>query len=672
MPLLKVVKLPTQEENLALTNTLLVHPDEFRNKNGYLQLTGKDVVYASTVSKIIDKGTIGISGPLRSKHKLAITPPDVINVEEYQVIKNNIDIIVIHISCRVKPKFFISVHEDEIKDLIKKKMKSHFFHDNQMLLLEIPDNKENHYVLNILSVDEGYITDKTTIELVSKETYLNVVTNKLLKRDLFKDDYNFEEIGIGGLDGELVNIFRRALSTRAYSPSIIQKLGIKHVKGILLYGPPGTGKTLIARKIGGLISKREPVVINGPEILNKYVGQSEENIRTVFKAAEEDFAKNGDDADLHIIIFDEIDAICKSRGKGGSSSNATDSIVNQLLTKIDGFNILNNIFLIAMTNRKDLLDPALLRAGRIEVHIEIKLPDRLGREQIFRIHTNQMQINHMLDKSVDIPKLATLTENYSGAEIEAVVKNASSSALHDLLSSAKENINDEDVHVTMNYFLKAVDEIIPIFGNVNKAIDSLLPTNFVMLNTRYESDMKDIASLIHNKQRLKTILLHGENGSGKTSMAATIAHESKVKYTKFIRAIDMLSMDEYEKAHHISNIIYDAYISSESLIVIDDVEILINYANLDHSLSFSNRLYQTLMTILKTSPNNKNNRLTIVVTSVDKRLSDTISNVFDKCVCLKKLKGDDIKLLLPKLKMNEVTRYNENDENGLTIKQILT
>src|SRR5690606_5658909 len=133
--------------------------------------------------------------------------------------------------------------------------------------------------------------------------------------------------------------------------------------------------TLIARSIGAMLTDKEPKVVNGPEILNKYVGQSEENIRKLFEDAIKDQEDNGDKSGLHIIIFDEIDAICKQRGTQNSGTGVHDTVVNQLLSMIDGVNSLNNVLVIGMTNRKDLIDSALLRSGRLEVHIEIGLPD---------------------------------------------------------------------------------------------------------------------------------------------------------------------------------------------------------------------------------------------------------------------------------------------------------
>ena len=150
---------------------------------------------------------------------------------------------------------------------------------------------------------------------------------------------------------------------------------------MLLYGPPGTGKTLIARQIAKALNCETPKIINGPEIFDKYVGESEKKVRELFAEAEADQEQYGDESNLHIIILDEIDAICKQRGSAGSASTGvSDTVVNQLLSKIDGVNALNNILLIGMTNRKDMIDEAVLRPGRLELHIEISLPDERGRE----------------------------------------------------------------------------------------------------------------------------------------------------------------------------------------------------------------------------------------------------------------------------------------------------
>ena len=230
---------------------------------------------------------------------------------------------------------------------------------------------------------------------------------------LFKQkEFNFEKLGIGGLDSQFEKIFRRAFASRIFPPAMLDRLGIHHVKGVLLYGPPGTGKTLIARQIGKMLNGKEPKIVNGPEVFSRYVGASEEKIRELFKEAEEEYNRLGDDSELHVIIFDEIDAICKQRGTVTSGSGVHDTVVNQLLTKIDGVDALNNILLIGMTNRKDMLDEALLRPGRLEVQVEIGLPDDRGRLQILQIHTTKMSQNSFLSEDVDLYELARRTKNF--------------------------------------------------------------------------------------------------------------------------------------------------------------------------------------------------------------------------------------------------------------------
>mmetsp|Transcript_17905 Transcript_17905/g.12865 ORF Transcript_17905/g.12865 Transcript_17905/m.12865 type:complete len:151 (+) Transcript_17905:746-1198(+) len=149
---------------------------------------------------------------------------------------------------------------------------------------------------------------------------------------------------------------------------------------MLLYGPPGTGKTLIARQIAKALDCNEPKIVHGPEIFDKYVGGSEKKIRELFEPAEKDMKTLGDESKLHIIIFDEIDAICRQRGSSGSGgTGVNETVVNQLLSKLDGVDSLNNILVIGMTNRKDMIDEAMLRPGRLEIHLEIGLPDEKGR-----------------------------------------------------------------------------------------------------------------------------------------------------------------------------------------------------------------------------------------------------------------------------------------------------
>jgi len=176
-----------------------------------------------------------------------------------------------------------------------------------------------------------------------------------------------------GLDKQFRTIFQRAFTSRLYPPDAIKSLGVKHVKGVLLYGPPGTGKTLIARNISKMLTNREPQVVNGLEIFSNFVDDAQANIRKLFADAIEEQKEKGNESSLHVIIFDEIDAIYRQKGTVTSGTSIHDTVVNQLLSMINGVNALNNILVIGITNRKDMLDDALLESGRLEVHIKTVL-----------------------------------------------------------------------------------------------------------------------------------------------------------------------------------------------------------------------------------------------------------------------------------------------------------
>lgn len=169
----------------------------------------------------------------------------------------------------------------------------------------------------------------------------------------------------------------------------------------------------------------------------------------------------GPNSGLHIIIFDEIDAICKARGSVAGATGVHDTVVNQLLAKIDGVEQLNNILVIGMTNRRDMIDEALLRPGRLEVQMEISLPDEHGRFQILNIHTSRMRDYKKIDGDVDLNELAVLTKNFSGAELEGLVRAAQSTAMNRLIkASSKVEVDPaamEKLRVTRGDFLHALD-----------------------------------------------------------------------------------------------------------------------------------------------------------------------------------------------------------------------
>ena len=299
---------------------------------------------------------------------------------------------------------------------------------------------------------------------------------KMERQSIINPNWDFSTMGIGGLDDEFNAIFRRAFASRVFPPEIMEQLGCSHVKGILLHGPPGTGKTLMARQIGKMLNAKEPKIVNGPEIFNKYIGESEARIRELFEDAEADERSLGPNSPLHIIIFDEIDAICKKRGSEHGMSGVNDTVVNQLLSKIDGVDRLNNILVIGMTNRPDMIDEALTRPGRLEVLVEIGLPKEKGRIQILNIHTNTMKENKKLASDVNIEELATLTKNFSGAELEGLVRAAQSCALNRLVKAdggvSVDTEAVESLRITRADFLHALDnDIKPALGSAQDLLE---------------------------------------------------------------------------------------------------------------------------------------------------------------------------------------------------------
>ena len=424
---------------------------------------------------------------------------------------------------------------------------------------------------------------------------------------LFEKGFNFEEMGIGGLDVQFKEIFRRAFASRLVPPDIMRKMGQNHVRGMLLYGPPGCGKTLIARKIAKALQARPPKIVNGPEILNKYVGQSEENIRALFKDAEAEQAEKGDDSELHIIIFDEFDAIVRQRGTTGGGTGVNDSIVNQLLSKIDGVESLNNVLLIGMTNRKDMIDEAILRPGRLELHVEIGLPDENGRLQILSIHTNEIKGNGMLADDVDLQSIAARTKNYTGAEIEGLVKAACSyvfSRQVDLTDLSK-TPDFKGVQVTAADFERALDETQPAFGVREGELTQCFGNGIVSHGAdfdRIQTTIMRLTSQVMNSDRspLVSVLLAGPSGVGKTALAAKIAVESGFPFVKRISGESLVSHHEEGKANVVQKAFADAYKSPLSLIILDDIERIIEYVAVGPR--FSNHVLQTLLVMAKALP----------------------------------------------------------------------
>ena len=448
--------------------------------------------------------------------------------------------------------------------------------------------------------------------------------------NIFLSDFDFEKLGIGGLDAEFNEIFRRAFASRIWPTHIIRQLGINHVRGMLLYGPPGCGKTLIARQIGKVLNAREPKIVNGPEILDKYVGGSEEKVRELFAEAEQEQLEAGDQSMLHIVILDEMDAICKSRGTVRDGTGVSDSVVNQLLSKIDGVDSLNNILLIGMTNRKDMIDDALLRPGRLEVHVEIGLPDVKGRSQILGIHTKNMREANRITPEVleRMPEIAEKTKNFSGAEIEGLVKAATSYALTRCVDVKDLSKPPDEKNLVLRFgdFERALNDVQPKFGAKSTELKALYRNGFVPYGESFDFLMSTMGRLVEQvrgseKTPLLSCLLKGPNASGKTAVAAKVAVSSGFPFIRMISADEMIGYSDISKCQQIHKAFMDSYKSPLSVILLDDIERIIDYVPIGPR--FSNTVLQTLLVLLKKVPPDDGRRLLVIgTTSVPHLLED--------------------------------------------------
>jgi vesicle-fusing ATPase len=469
--------------------------------------------------------------------------------------------------------------------------------------------------------NRGFLSKKSSIKLVAAKGEMTLSGESQAKQTEAMA-IDFQSMGIGGLGKEFKEIFRRAFASRVYPKDIIDGLGIRHVKGILLYGPPGCGKTLIARKIGQALKARPPKIINGPEILNKFVGGSEEKIREQFADAEEEYKKVGDDSELHIIIFDEIDAICKQRGSSRDSTGVGDNVVNQLLAKLDGVEQVNNVLVIGMTNRKDMIDDALLRPGRLEVKVEIGLPDENGRQQILAIHTSKMKDSGFLGPDVSIPVLAGMTKNYTGAEIEGLCKAASAYSLQRQITEMKAredfSFDRSKVAVTMSDFQQGLKDCPAGFGVKEEDLAKYYFEGIADYGPVFKDLKQTIEAMVaqvrtSTRTPLLSVLLSGDAGSGKSALAAFIAANSGFPFVKMIKAEQFIGLPESQKVEKLRKVFDDASKTPLSLIVLDDIERLLSYVRL--GARFSNDVLQALLVLLKQIPSERARRIMIIGTT---------------------------------------------------------
>jgi transitional endoplasmic reticulum ATPase len=303
-------------------------------------------------------------------------------------------------------------------------------------------------ILPEIDLDEDKISSEILqkIEITSndfREALKEVRPSALREVQVQIPDVSWDDVG--GLD-ELKDELREAVEWPIKHKEAYDYVNVETPKGVLLHGPPGTGKTLIAKALAKM-TESNFISIKGPELLSKWVGESEKGVREIFRKARQ--------AAPCIIFLDEVDALVPRRGSGNSDSHVTENIVSQILTEIDGLEELHNVLIIGATNRLDIVDEALLRPGRFDRIIKVGNPDSKGRKHIFEIHTKKKP----LESHVDIKKLVEVTDGFSGAEIAAITNRAALVALKRYVSGKSQNI--KEIKITQQDLIDAVDKVRP-------------------------------------------------------------------------------------------------------------------------------------------------------------------------------------------------------------------
>ncbi|MHA1913680.1 MAG: CDC48 family AAA ATPase [Promethearchaeota archaeon] len=352
---------------------------------------------------------------------------------------------------------------------------------------------------------------------------------------------------IGGLEEEIQKI-REMIELPIRHPELFKRIGIDPPKGVLLHGPPGTGKTLLARAVA-YETEAHFITISGPEIMSKFYGQSEENLRKVFEEAKE--------MSPSIIFIDELDSIAPKRGE--VTGEVERRVVAQLLSLLDGLEGRGEVIVIGATNRVNDIDPALRRPGRFDREIEIGVPDTDGRYEILQIHTRGMPLH----KDVNLRLMAEKTHGFVGADVEALAKEAAMLAIREILPTI-----DLDKPIPSEVLM----DLQIVMKNFGSALNSIEPSALreVLISQPTET-WEDIGGLEDAKQQLMEIiewplkypelytqlnsqppngiLLFGPPGTGKTLLAKALAHESEVNFIS-VKGPEFLSkwVGESEKA----------------------------------------------------------------------------------------------------------------------------
>jgi transitional endoplasmic reticulum ATPase len=413
------------------------------------------------------------------------------------------------------------------------------------------------------------ITENTQVTLSSKA--VEVSDEKI-------PDITYEDIG--GLDEEMRKI-REMVELPLKHPEIFIRLGIEPPKGVLLHGPPGTGKTLLAKAVANE-SEANFILLNGPEIMSKFYGESEKRIRDIFEEAEKSAPS--------IIFIDEIDAIAPKREE--AYGEVERRVVSQLLTMMDGLKTRGKVIVIGATNRPNAIDPALRRPGRFDREISINVPNKDGRLQILKIHTRNMP----LTKDVKLESYAEITHGFVGADLESLAKEAAMIVLRKILPKLKlkENqeipkevleqlrINDSDFRDALKMVRpSAMREVLVETPNIKWEDVGGLESVEQELKEAVEWPMKFPQSFTRLGIRPpRGILLYGPPGTGKTLLAKAVAKESQANFIQ-VKGPELLSMWVGKSEEGVRKVFERARQVAPCIIFFDEIDALASRRGVD-------------------------------------------------------------------------------------------
>ncbi len=403
-------------------------------------------------------------------------------------------------------------------------------------------------------------------------------------------DVHYEDIG--GLDDAKQKV-REMIELPIRYPELFERLGIEPPKGVLLYGPPGTGKTLLAKAVANE-SDANFISISGPELVSKFVGESEEKLREIFKEANEKAPT--------IIFMDEIDAIAPKREE--ATNEVERRMVSQLLTLMDGMPHRGQVIVVAATNRPDAIDQALRRPGRFDREIEIGVPNRNARKQILQIHTRNMP----LVKDVSVDELADITHGYTGADLNALVREAAMAKLRELLPKIidKPSISNEvllDLTVSRSNFMEALRNVQP--SALREVFVERPNIHWADIGglERVKNDLREAVEMpLKNPQafekigirQIKGVLLVGPPGTGKTLIAKAIATERESNFIS-IKGPEVLSKFVGESEKTVRELFRKARLAAPCIIFIDEIDSIARVRGSSEDTRVTERVVDTLL-----------------------------------------------------------------------------